>query len=187
MQNTLLTTFLFGTRLSPSGGLFASLRISSHLFDGIASFPGHYTPMFLYQVLVMAHVKRWWLGRNRRALKTIVQRDMWAPLIDNDNDADAAAVDRCHRDAPDAWSNSKAWTYIDGGEQGDGDGYDDDALGQGLPGNVPLDVLARLPDHRAQQRPAPATQSVLKATAAPREVAPKSSSMVPRVRHPAGL
>ena len=68
-----------------------------------------------------------------------------------------------------------------------GDGYDDDALGQGLPGNVPLDVLARLPDHRAQQRPAPATQSVLKATAAPHEVAPKSSSMVPRVRHPAGL
>ena len=82
--------------------------------------------MFLYQVLVMAHVKRWWLGRNRRALKTIVQRDMWAPLIDND--ADAAAVDRCHRDAPDAWSNSKAWTYIDGGEQGDGDGYDDDCV-----------------------------------------------------------
>ena len=68
-----------------------------------------------------------------------------------------------------------------------GDGYDDDALGQGLPGNVPLDVLARLPDHRAQQRPTPATQSVLKATAAPREVASKSSSMVPRVRHPAGL
>lgn len=68
-----------------------------------------------------------------------------------------------------------------------GDGSDDDALRQGLPGNVPLDVLARLPDHKAQQRPAPATQSILKATAVPREVAPKSSSMVPRVRHPAGM
>ena len=78
---------------------------------------------------------------------------------------------------------------------GSGAGYDDGALGQGLdtgldtalPGNVPLDVLARLPDHKAQQRPAPAAQPAAKATAAPREPAPSNSAMVPHVRHPAGL
>ena len=78
------------------------------------------------------------------------------------------------------------WSHVRNAVRSD-DGYDDDVLRQGLPDNVPLDVLARMPDRKAQQRPAPATQSILKATAVPREVAPKSSSMVPRVRHPAGM
>eukprot|EP00964_Phaeocystis_antarctica_P001755 scaffold917_cov31-Phaeocystis_antarctica.AAC.2 len=57
----------------------------------------------------------------------------------------------------------------------------------GLPDNVPLDVLARMPNRKAQQRPTPATQSILNATAAPREVAPKSNLMVPRRRHAASM
>ena len=79
--------------------------------------------------------------------------------------------------------------FHDGGSGGGGGG--DDALQgeqrQGLPGNVPLDVLARLPDHKAQQRLATTTQSTLKATPAPHEAGPKRSSMVPSVRHPVGM
>ena len=78
------------------------------------------------------------------------------------------------------------WSHVRDAVRSD-DGYDDDVLRQGLPDNVPLDVLARMPDRKAQQRPAPATQSILNATAAPREVAPKSNVMVPRMRHPASI
>ena len=67
----------------------------------------------------MAYVKRWWLGRNRRAVKTIVQRDMsmWAPLIDNDVDLHSSHhIDSA---APDAWSDHKPWNMGDS----DSDGY----------------------------------------------------------------
>ena len=63
-------------------------------------------------------------------------------------------------------------------------------LGLGLDSNPnpsPNPIKARLPDHKAQQRPAPAAQPAAKATAAPREPAPTNSAMVPHVRHPAGL
>ena len=78
------------------------------------------------------------------------------------------------------------WSHVRDAVRSD-DGYDDDVLRQGLPDNVPLDVLARMPNRKAQQRPTPATQSILNATAAPREVAPKSNLMVPRRRHAASM